>query len=160
MCVAKDFEVDRTYEKQILITNVSYTISALKLVDLTSKLKDFIKLQYDAPTRLACLQLHPYHQCHQLITRSASAFPAPRVLSDPTSSNYQSFIFIHPSFPPPFVLYGTMFTYTYIRFVCLRVACSFDPPGQLAAGKSCKLTVTFTPRVRVLPSSYTLLEIL
>ena len=37
-----------------------------------------------------------------------------------------------------------------VRSMCCSMcaACSFDPPGQLAAGKSCRLSVTFTPRVR------------
>ena len=92
----QDFDVDRTYEKQVLITNVSYTISALKLVDLTSKLKDFIKLQYASARSVPPLTQHSY-QC--LIASSVPSahrtrvrgrvFVALSVLTDPFSINYQ-----------------------------------------------------------------------
>ncbi|KAK6965102.1 cilia- and flagella-associated protein 74 [Biomphalaria glabrata] len=49
----KDFEVGKTYKKKIKITNVSYTLNYIKFVDISDKLKDFIKIQFDPPGHMS-----------------------------------------------------------------------------------------------------------
>ncbi|KAI8795411.1 cilia- and flagella-associated protein 74 [Biomphalaria glabrata] len=49
----KDFEVGKIYKKKIKITNVSYTLNYIKFVDISDKLKDFIKIQFDPPGHMS-----------------------------------------------------------------------------------------------------------
>ena len=41
----QDFVVGKSYKKKVTLTNVSYTVNYIKFVDITERLKDFVKIQ-------------------------------------------------------------------------------------------------------------------
>ena len=41
----QDFDVGCTYKKRVVLTNVSYSINYCKFLDITERLKDFIKIE-------------------------------------------------------------------------------------------------------------------
>ncbi|XP_038060641.1 cilia- and flagella-associated protein 74-like [Patiria miniata] len=49
----KDFDVGKSYKKKVILTNVSYSVNFIKLVDLSDHLKDFIDLQFDPPGQMS-----------------------------------------------------------------------------------------------------------
>ncbi|XP_071804990.1 cilia- and flagella-associated protein 74-like [Asterias amurensis] len=49
----KDFDVGKSYKKKVILTNVSYSVNFIKLVDLSEHLKDFIDLQFDPPGQMS-----------------------------------------------------------------------------------------------------------
>ncbi|XP_071839784.1 cilia- and flagella-associated protein 74-like isoform X2 [Apostichopus japonicus] len=49
----KDFDVGKPYRKKIILTNVSYSVNFLKLLDLSEHLKDFVDLQFDPPGQMS-----------------------------------------------------------------------------------------------------------
>ncbi|XP_035828407.1 cilia- and flagella-associated protein 74 [Aplysia californica] len=49
----KDFVVGKTYKKRVTLTNVSYTVNYIKFLDITERLKDFIKIHFDPPGQMS-----------------------------------------------------------------------------------------------------------
>ncbi|GFO21947.1 cilia- and flagella-associated protein 74 [Plakobranchus ocellatus] len=49
----KDFVVGKTYKKKVTLTNVSYTVNYIKFIDITERLKDFIKIHFDPPGQMS-----------------------------------------------------------------------------------------------------------
>ncbi|GFR64636.1 cilia- and flagella-associated protein 74 [Elysia marginata] len=49
----KDFVVGKTYKKKVTLTNVSYTVNYIKYLDITERLKDFIKIHFDPPGQMS-----------------------------------------------------------------------------------------------------------
>ncbi|XP_022101858.1 cilia- and flagella-associated protein 74-like [Acanthaster planci] len=59
----KDFDVGKSYKKKVILTNVSYSVNFIKLVDLSDHLKDFIDLQFDPPGQMSAGM-----SCEMLVT--------------------------------------------------------------------------------------------
>jgi hypothetical protein len=49
----KDFDVGGKYTMKIILTNISYTITTCKLINLTERLKDFITIEFQPPGQLS-----------------------------------------------------------------------------------------------------------
>jgi hypothetical protein len=49
----KDFDVGKTYEINVVLTNISYTINTCKFIDITEMLKDFITVSFEPPGQLS-----------------------------------------------------------------------------------------------------------
>ncbi|KAK7093572.1 cilia- and flagella-associated protein 74-like [Littorina saxatilis] len=49
----KDFDVGSSYKKRVVLTNVSYSINYCKYLDITERLKDFIKIEFNPPGQMS-----------------------------------------------------------------------------------------------------------
>lgn len=49
----KDFKIGESYSMKVVLTNISYSINTCKLLDITEKLKDFIKIDFQPPGQLS-----------------------------------------------------------------------------------------------------------
>ena len=51
--IFKDFEVEKSYQKKVQLTNVSYTVNYCKFVEVTDNLKYFCSVEFDPPGSLS-----------------------------------------------------------------------------------------------------------
>ena len=51
--IFKDFEVEKSYQKKVQLTNVSYTVNYCKFVEITDNLKYFCSVEFDPPGSLS-----------------------------------------------------------------------------------------------------------
>ena len=51
--IFKDFEVDKSYQRRVQLTNVSYTVNHCKFIDVTDNLKDFCFVEFNPPGALS-----------------------------------------------------------------------------------------------------------
>ncbi|XP_070561828.1 cilia- and flagella-associated protein 74-like isoform X2 [Ptychodera flava] len=49
----KDFDVGKTYKKKVILTNVSYSVNFLKLIDISEHLKNFVNVYFDPPGQMS-----------------------------------------------------------------------------------------------------------